>query len=235
MKKIPLQDWLTLSEQVHVATREAATNTDLDLREFHEIDKALRRVQGKIIKNAAKLTELDKQLDRDGGKLEIKDDPPYSEELKDRIRERIDNAQIEREARPEVLSQNKKELQSQVSRIKTTIAKILDSNISLTEELRILFREQRITIAAILTAISMIISTIVVSLTGGGGSGGAASPPKDKNKLVECIKGKLKYLSDTFKRLEGKAVAALPGIIGSVFGAVLSFLAKAVTFKATHI
>ena len=68
---------------------------------------------------------------------EIKDDPSYSEELKDRIRERIDNAETEREARLEVLSQNKKKLRSQVSRIKETITKILDSNTSLAEKLRI--------------------------------------------------------------------------------------------------
>ena len=79
MQDIPLQDLSTLAEQVHVATREVATNTDLDMQEFLGIDKALRRVQGEIINNAAKLSELDKQLARDRGKLEeIKDDPSYS-------------------------------------------------------------------------------------------------------------------------------------------------------------
>ena len=74
--------------------------------------------------------------------------------------------ETEQEARLEVLSQNKKELRSQVSRIKETIAKILDSDTSLAKKLKTLFREQGITIAAILTAIGMIILTIVVSLTG---------------------------------------------------------------------
>ena len=46
MQDIPLQDLSTLAEQVHIATREVATNTDLDMREFLGIDKALRRVQG---------------------------------------------------------------------------------------------------------------------------------------------------------------------------------------------
>ena len=52
---------------------------------------------------------------------------------------------------------------------------------------------------------------------------------------VEWFKDKLKRLSDALKRLAGKAVAALPGIIGSVFGAVLNFLAKAAGFAATHV
>ena len=80
----------------------------------------------------------------------------------------------------------------------------------------------------------MIISPIAVSLTGGGSGGGAASPTKDKNKLVEWFKDKLKRLSDALKRLVGKAVAALPGIIGSIFKAFLN-LAKTAGFAVTHV
>ena len=80
----------------------------------------------------------------------------------------------------------------------------------------------------------MIISTIVVSLTGGR-RWRKDAPPKDKNKLVEWFKDKLKRLSDALKCLAGKAVGALPGIIGSVFRAVLNFLAKAAGFAATHV
>ena len=97
--------------------------------------------------------------------------------------------------------------------------------------LRTLFREQGITLAAILTAIGMIISTIVVSLSGGGNG---AAPPKN-NKLVEWFKDKLKCLSDALKRLAEKTVAALLGIIGLVFGAILNFLAKAARFAAPHV
>ena len=209
MENIPLQDLGNLAEQVHIATREAATNTDLDMREFLGIDKALRRVQGEIINNTSKLSELDKKLARDREKLEeIKNDPSYSEELKNRIQERIDNAETERDARLEVLSMNKKELRSQISRIKETITKILDSDTSLAEKLRTLFREQGITLVAIITAIGMIISTIVVSLTGGGGAASSGGPPpKDNNKLIEWFKDKLKRLSNALKRLAGKAVA----------------------------
>ena len=84
MEDIPLQDLSTLAEQVHVATREAATNTDLDMQEFLGIDKALRRVQERLSTILQSLSELDKQLAHDRGKLEeIKDDPSYSEELKE--------------------------------------------------------------------------------------------------------------------------------------------------------
>ena len=49
------------------------------------------------------------------------------------------------------------------------------------------------------------------------------------------FKDKLKCLSDALKRLAGKAVAALLGIIGSVFGAVLNLSAKTAGFTAHHI
>ena len=107
------------------------------------------------------------------------------------------------------------------------------------EKLRILFREQGITIAAIITAIVMIISTIAVAVTGGGGGStgggtGGGKPPKDKNKLKKWVKDVLQRLANALKRLAGKAAAALPGIIGSVIGAVLNFLSKWVDFLAKN-
>ena len=44
----------------------------------------------------------------------------------------------------------------------------------------------------------------------------------------------LDRLADALKRLEGKAVEALPAIVESVVGALLSFLGKAVGFVAEH-
>ena len=54
-------------------------------------------------------------------------------------------------------------------------------------------------------------------------------------KSWEWFKDKLKRLSDALKCLAGKAVGALPGIVGSVFGAILNFFAKTAGFAATHI
>ena len=44
----------------------------------------------------------------------------------------------------------------------------------------------------------------------------------------------LNRLADALKRLAGKAVETLPAIVGSVVGAILSFLGKAVGFAAEH-
>ena len=49
---------------------------------------------------------------------------------------------------------------------------------------------------------------------------------KTRTSWWNDFKDKLKRLSDALKHLAGKAVGALLGIIGSIFGAVLNFLLK---------
>ena len=44
MKSIPLKDLSSLVECIHVKTREASQNADLDMREFLGIDKALQSI-----------------------------------------------------------------------------------------------------------------------------------------------------------------------------------------------
>ena len=135
----------------------------------------------------------------------------------------------EKQARLEILSQNGKDLQTQVARIKQTLGKVLDQNTSLAEKIRTLFKELGITIFSILATFSMTISTIALAITGvlgGGKRGTRGSPPKDE--------GWLDRLTDALKRLAREAVEALPAIVGSVVGAFLSFFGKAVGFVVEH-
>ena len=212
MESIPLEELSSLAEDIHVKTREASQNTDLDMREFLGIDKALQSIQGELLNNTSKLTEIDKRIKRDTKKLqEVENDPNYSDEQRQLHRDRLDNLNTEKQARLEILSQNRKDLQTQVAGIKQTLEKVLDKDTSLAERIRTLFREQGITIFSILTALSMTISTIVLAITGvfGGGSGGAeGSPSKDKGTLKKW----LDKLADGLKRFAGKAAEALPAI-----------------------
>ena len=100
------------------------------------------------------------------------------------------------------------------------------------ERIRTLFREQGITIFSILTALSMTISSIALAITGvfGGGRGTGGSLPKDEGILKKW----LDRLTNALKRFARKAVEALPAVVGSVVGAILSFLEKAVGFVAEH-
>ena len=101
-------------------------------------------------------------------------------------RERLDNLNTEKQTRLEILSQNRKDLQTQVARIKQTLEKVLDKDAYLVERIGTLFREQGITIFSILTALSMTIAKIVLAIEGvfGRSSRGAGGPPsKDKGTL----------------------------------------------------
>ena len=89
----------------------------------------------------------------------------------------------EKQAKVEMLSKNRKDLQTQFSRIKQTLQKVLDKDAPLLERIRTLFRKQGLTIASILSALSMTIATIVLAITGickGGSRGTGGSPSKDK-------------------------------------------------------
>ena len=85
----------------------------------------------------------------------------------------------------EILSQNRKDLQTQVARIKQTPEKVLDKNTSLLERIRILIREQIVTIISTLSALLVGIATIELSVIGDfGGDTGIGDPPlKDKGTL----------------------------------------------------
>ena len=139
-------------------------------------------------------------------------------------RYRLDDLNTEKQARLEILSQNRKDLQTQVPRIRIRqiIAKVLDQDAKLAERIRTLLRDQGITIFSFIAAFSMTISTIVLTITGvfGRGEGARGSTPKDEGVLKKW----LERLADVLKRLTGKAVEALPTIVGSAVGAILSFL-----------
>ena len=70
MESMPLEELSSLVEDIHAKTPEASQNTDLDMREFLGIDKALQSIQGELLNNTSKLAEIDKSIKRDTKKLE---------------------------------------------------------------------------------------------------------------------------------------------------------------------
>ena len=206
----------------------------MDIREFLGIDKALTRIKGELTNNVGKLTEIDEHLEREKKKLKEIEDSPDLRGHEQRVRGVIADLQEERSARLEIISQNRKELASQLSRIRQTVEKILDGDLNLKEKLKLILREHGLTITAVLTSLGLIISTIVTALTGGAAVGSTALP-KNPNKVGEWIKNKLKALARLLGRLAGKAAAALPGIIGSIIAGVLNFLKKVAAAAAGHV
>ena len=218
-------------DSVDKITREIATNTSFDMREMMGLDQALQRLSGELKNNTSKLTEIDQHIEKERRKLEELQDTSYSDEQRKRVELRLDMLKEERKARLEVASQNRKDLSSQLARIRQTVEQILDKDLTLGEKVRLVFREQGITIAAVVTAIGLIIESIVTALSGGGGSSSSTSTP---NNAKQWLQDKLKALARLLGRLAQKAAAALPGIIGAIFSALLNFLGKTVGFLAKH-
>ena len=107
MKSIPLEELLSLVEDIHVKTREALQNTDLDMREFLGIGKVLQSIQGELLNSTSKLRELNKRIDKDTKKLkEVENDPLYSDQQRQLYRDRLDDLNTKKHVRLEILSQN---------------------------------------------------------------------------------------------------------------------------------
>ena len=131
----------------------------------------------------AKKVQLEECIKKEHRKLkEIREYPGVNDDaMKEDITKRIDDLNEDLKVRQESIDLLKDRLKNQITSFKETIAKNLDSNTSLAEKIRTLFREQRITIASIPTTIGMAIRVLVEALLPGGGaavtSGGGGEHP----------------------------------------------------------
>ena len=143
--------------------------------------------------------------------------------MKEDITKQIDDLNEDLKVRQETINILKGRLRNQITSFKETIAKVLDSNTSLAEKIRTLFREQGIMIASILTAIGMAIGVLVEALLPGGGvTSGGEPPPKDETGLKEWIRSKLRALASLLGRLGIEAAEAFSGIIGGIISWILN-------------
>ena len=156
----------------------------------------------------------------------IKDAQTSEEDLGpeiDKERQNLTKARDELAGIKESISILQGQARSQVQAVKDLVGRLLREDTSLAEKLRTIFREQGITIAAIITALGAIIAALVEGLTGGGGSSGSSgSGDGDKKSPRSAAKRAFDAMASGLKWLASKAAAALPGIIG----AVVSFLLK---------
>ena len=116
------------------------------------------------------------------------------------------------------------------------IPKVLDKDVSLSEKIRMLFQEQGITIASVLTAIGMAISVLVEALLPGGTGSASNSttgkhPPKDEKGAKEWLRNQLKALAS----LLGRSGAKVPGIIGANISWILNRAADAVGWVSQNL
>ena len=96
MESIPLKELSSLAEDIYTKMREASQQTELDMREFLGISKALQSIKGELLNNMSKLTEIDKRIKTDTKKLEeVENDPAYTNEQRQLYKDRLDDLNTE--------------------------------------------------------------------------------------------------------------------------------------------
>ena len=207
----------------------------LTAREMSGIEKAMTNIRDELGNNLSKLSSLDEEIGKEKEKLEQAQKDNDQHEISE-ISERIKDYEIERAARIEVINENKEGLRSQFNRIKETFQKILHEDQNLVERIKTLFREQGVTIAAILTAIGMAIAAIVEAVLPKGAGGVTPTPkPSDPTGVKDWIKKQLDTLGKLLAKLAGKAASALPGILGAIVSWLLSATGKVVNWLANNL
>ena len=152
----------------------------------------------------------------------------YSEEQREKVRARLQRFQDEQKALNDQIHILKGRYSNQIYQIRESIMKFLDKETgTLGERIKTLFREQGITIVSILTALGMTLGVLIEALLGGPSTSTPTSQSTTTSDKIgvssrEWIKNKLKALSQLLGKLADKALASLPGIIGSIISWILN-------------
>ena len=209
---------------------DASTQTGgLTLRELEGLDKELRTISGSLRSAIAKSMVKQVDIDKENRKLEeMANDETYSNEQREEVRVRLQRFQDEQKAISDQIRILKGRYSNQIYQIRESIMKFLDKETgTLGERIRTLFKEQGITIVSILTALGMTLGVLIEALLGGPS---ATSTPTSQSTTTsdkkggarEWIKNKLKAPSQLLGKLADKALASLPGIIGSILSWILN-------------
>ena len=213
---------------------DASTQTGgLTLRELEGLDKELRTISGSLRSEIAKSMAKQVDIDKENRKLEeMANDETYSDEQREQVRARLQRFQDEQKAINEQIRILKGRYSNQIYQIRESIMKFLDKETgTLGERIRTLFKEQGITIVSILIALGMTLGALIEALLGGPSTTSTPTSqstttsdkqPKVKGGAREWIKNKLKALSQLLGKLADKALASLPGIIGSIISWILN-------------
>ena len=110
------------------------------MREVVGLDKQLRSIRGSLKVEAAKKVELEQHIEREKAKLsQIANNLEYDDGIRDDIRNRIKRLNADLKARQESINVLKGRLTNQITSFRETIAKVLDKDATLGEQIRMLF------------------------------------------------------------------------------------------------
>ena len=194
---------------------EVSTQTGgLSLRELEGLDRELMAKQVDIDKEKRKLAEMT-------------NDETYSDDQREEVRARLQRFQDEQKAINNQIHILKGRYSNQIYQIRESIMKFLDKESgTLGERIRTLFKEQGIIIISILTALGMTLGVLIEALLGSPSTSTptseSATTSNKKGGARKWIKNKLKALLQLLGKLADKALASLPGIIGSIISWILN-------------
>ena len=178
----------------------------------------------------AKEVDIDKQ----NRKLEeMANDETYSDEQREEVRAGLQRFQDKQKAINDQIRILKGRYSNQIYQIRESVMKFLDKETgTLGERIRNLFKEQGITIVSILTAVGMVMGVFIQALLGSPKvsttTSQSTTTSDKKSGAREWINNKLKALSQLLGRLADKALASLPGIIGSILSWILNRAKEAI-------
>ena len=253
---------------------ETSTQTELALgppgslpfRELAGLDRSLRNMRTTVLKitsdrevKKARVKELKDEISKVS--YDAADDEAgveFSEDLREKQRE-IKTLEEEIEVSDSVIREYDNKFRGQFERIKQTIDKMLNQDMTLGERIQTLFREQGLTITSVITALGLAIGMIINSILSAAKSIVPPAPtptpkptpkpeptptpkpeptppaPKPEPGIKEWIKEQLRNIANLLLKLADKMLIALPGIIGSVVSFVLKAASTAVGFISEHL
>ena len=175
----------------------------------------------------AKRIDLEGRIKHEERKLNEIQDPIYSDDQTNMIEDRIKKLRDELNERNKEIDILKGEASKRINYIRESITKFLDKETgTLGERIRILFKEQGITIVSVFTAVGMAIGVLIEPLLSGPSVSTTTSESTTTSDKMggarEWIKNKLKALSQLPGKLADKVLAALPGTIGSILSYILN-------------
>jgi len=217
-----------------------ASNLELN-EEFGEHDareiQGLKLAERKMAETRGRLVSKIALLDEQYG---TETDPVKREEIKQEL--------VQEKRNLRYLNDEYESQRARIKRIWRDYIKKPDSKIPLKDRLKLLFKLEGFTIAAVITAIVMTFTTIGLAISNSmRGTGGAApSPtptpgpkpgptPSPDSSITDRIREGLKQLSEWLKELAKKSLAALPGVIGSLVSFLLKTAGSVVGFMAKNV
>jgi hypothetical protein len=227
---------------------------EFDLRTLQGFDREMQRVKGELRIRLGQLAQTDKDIKdvtdhiaREERELQApdatEDDLADVRNRKSALEDSLKNLRDQREAHLAYVREFSTELRGQFNRIRETVERVIYGDKTLADRLRTIFREQGVTLASLLLALSAIIAAIVEAIVGSSGGGGAAAAagggttpePGVPAKAKEYVKNALLKLAGWIKVLASKSLAALPGIIGTAVSFLLRTAGDAAAWFAKNL